>query len=199
LDVLDVIARYPNLCNYIDIPLQHISDRILQSMRRGVTGDEMSRLLDTIRERIPGVAIRTTFITGYPGETEKEYRELQRFIEKSRFDRMGVFTYSAEEDTAASALKDSVYQSVKLRRAEELMALQEGISLQLNQKKTGSVVKVIIDRVEGDFYIARTEFDSPEVDNEVLISKGKRILEPGAFYDVRITKAESFDLYAELI
>ena len=199
LRVLDVINSHPNLCKYIDIPLQHISDRILGSMRRGITADETKKLVDTIRDRIPGVAIRTTFIVGYPGETSKEFNSLRSFIEQSRFDRMGVFTYSAEEDTHAFGLKDSVSQRVKLQRAEELMALQEEISLSINSRKVSSVMKVVIDRREGDFYIARTEFDSPEVDNEVLILKKGTELPVGSFQQVRITKAESFDLYAELI
>lgn len=199
LDTLDVINTYPNICKYIDIPLQHISDRILGSMRRGITANETRRLIDTIRNRIPGVAIRTTFITGYPGETAAEYKALRAFIEHARFDRLGVFTYSAEEDTLAFGLKDSVSQRVKLQRAEELMSLQEGISQSINSNKIGSTVKVILDRLEGEYFVARTEFDSPEVDNEVLIPRRGSKLKPGSFHNVIITKAESFDLYAELV
>ncbi len=199
LDVLNVINRNPNICRYIDIPLQHISNRILKSMRRGITADETKQLVDTIRKIVPGVALRTTFIVGYPGETARDFHELKEFIRESEFERMGVFTYSAEEDTHAFGLKDSVSQRVKLQRAEELMSLQEGISLAANRKKSGSEMKVLIDRCEGDYYIARSEFDSPEVDNEVLIKKTGVGLETGSFYNVRITQAESFDLYAELI
>jgi ribosomal protein S12 methylthiotransferase len=197
-DLLDVIRNNPKICRYIDIPLQHISDRILGSMRRGITAEDTKRLIDTIRNKIPGVSIRTTFIVGYPGETTREFNELRKFIETVRFDRMGVFTYSPEEDTHSYGLKDNVSMNVKLRRAEELMTLQEGISLSLNSNKVGEVMKVIVDRAEGDYFIARSEFDSPEVDNEVLINSKSKSLETGTFCNVRITKAESFDLYAEL-
>jgi len=197
-DLLDVIRNNPKICRYIDIPLQHISDRILGSMRRGITAEDTKRLIDTIRNKIPGVSIRTTFIVGYPGETSREFNELRKFIETARFDRMGVFTYSPEEDTHAYGLKDNVSMNVKLRRAEELMTLQEEISLSLNSNKVGEVMKVIVDRAEGDYFIARSEFDSPEVDNEVLINSKSKSLETGTFCNVRITKAESFDLYAEL-
>ncbi len=197
-DLLDVIRNNPKICRYIDIPLQHISDRILGSMRRGITAEDTKRLIDTIRNKIPGVSIRTTFIVGYPGETSREFNELRKFIETARFDRMGVFTYSPEEDTHAFGLKDNVSMNVKLRRAEELMTLQEEISLSLNSNKVGEVMKVIVDRAEGDYFIARSEFDSPEVDNEVLINSKSKSLETGTFCNVRITKAESFDLYAEL-
>ena len=198
VELLEVVRSHDNICNYIDIPLQHISDRILTSMHRGMDGTSTRKLVDTIRQTIPGVAIRTTLIAGYPGETEKEFRELRSFIEDYRFDRLGVFSYSHEEDTGAFQLRDSVTEKRKTERVEELMAVQEGISLSLNQTKVGQTMKVMIDRTEGDFYIARTEFDSPEVDNEVLILAQDKILVPGEFCNVEITRAESFDLYAEL-
>ncbi len=197
-ELLDVVRSHPNICNYIDIPLQHISDRILKSMRRGMDGTSTRKLVDTIRMAIPGVAIRTTLIAGYPGETEKEFRELRSFIEDSRFDRLGVFSYSHEEDTGAFMLEDSVSERRKKDRVGELMSIQEGISLSLNNEKVGQQMRVMIDRLEGGFYIARSEFDSPEVDNEVLVPKTDIALVPGTFSSVKITRAESFDLYAEL-
>jgi ribosomal protein S12 methylthiotransferase len=197
-ELLKVIETHSNICNYIDIPLQHISDRILKSMRRGLDGAKTRKLVDSVRTAIPGVAIRTTFITGYPGETRKEFEELRNFIEETRFDRLGVFTYSHEEDTAAFQLKDTVSAKLKQQRAEELMAIQEEISLALNRDKVGNTMKILVDRMEGDYYIGRTEYDSPEVDNEVLIPVSDSRLETGAFYNVKITKAESFDLIAEL-
>ncbi len=198
-ELLEVVRSHVNICNYIDIPLQHISDRILKSMHRGMDSKSTRKLVDTIRLAIPGVAIRTTFISGYPGETQKEFVELRNFIEDTRFDRLGVFTYSHEEDTGAYKHKDSVSAKVKTERVGELMSLQEGISLSLNQEKVGTTMKVLIDRSEGDFYIARSAHDSPEVDNEVLICRGEdNSLVPGIFCNVKITRAESFDLFAEL-
>ncbi len=197
-ELLDVVRSHHNICNYIDMPLQHISDRILKSMHRGMDGTTTRKLVEKIRKTIPGVALRTTLITGYPGETEKEFRELRGFIEEYRFDRLGVFSYSHEENTSAFTLKDSVPAKRKMERVGELMEVQEGISLSINQQKTGQTLKVLIDRKEGDYYVARTEHDSPEVDNEVLISSGGKKLVPGLFYNVNITRAESFDLYAEL-
>jgi ribosomal protein S12 methylthiotransferase len=198
VDLLEVVRSHSNICNYIDIPLQHISDRILKSMRRGMDGKSTRKLVDTIRQNIPGVALRTTLIAGYPGETEKEFRELMSFIEEYRFDRLGVFSYSHEEDTSAFSLKDSVPEKLKRERVDELMAVQEEISLTRNTEKIGTTMKVLVDNVEENYYVARSEFDSPEVDNEVLILKQDKILIPGTFYDVTITRAESFDLYAEL-
>jgi ribosomal protein S12 methylthiotransferase len=197
--LLEVIRSHENICNYVDMPLQHISDRILKSMRRGTDGAKTRRLIEKVRKAIPGVAFRTTFIVGYPGETKQEFEELKAFVREARFDRMGVFTYSHEEDTAAFKLKDSVTESVKNRRAEELMAIQEEISLQLNSSRVGQSMKVLVDRKEGDFFIARSEFDSPEVDNEILIPSGRRKILPGTFRNVKITRAESFDLYADLL
>lgn len=198
LELTEVIRSHENICSYIDMPLQHISDRILKSMHRGMDGTSTRKLIETIRKSIPGVAIRTTLIAGYPGETEKEFKELLGFIEEYRFDRLGVFSYSHEEDTAAFEHKDSVTEKRKQERVGELMSVQEQISLSLNQEKVGQTMKVLIDRLEGDFYVARSEHDSPEVDNEVLIDKGNKILVPGSFSAVKIIRAESFDLYAEL-
>jgi ribosomal protein S12 methylthiotransferase len=197
LEVLKVINNHSNICKYIDIPLQHISSRILRSMKRGMDTEKTLRLLETIREKIPGVAIRTTFIVGYPGETEKEFGQLREFVERSRFDRMGVFTYSHEEDTPAFRLKDDIPASVKQERSEELMSVQEEISLKLNQDKVGRIIKVIIDRKEGEYFVGRSESDAPEIDNEVLISAGVKDPEIGHFYDIRITSASHFDLFGQ--
>lgn len=199
MELLEVIKSHENICKYIDIPLQHISNRILKSMKRGMNENSTRKLIEKIRTTIPDVAIRTTFISGYPGETEEEFRELYNFIETSRFDRLGVFPYSHEEGTQSFKIKDSVSSAKKQKRVEAIMALQESISLSLNQKKLGSVLKVVIDRIEGDYFIGRTANDSPEVDNEVLIVKNGINLITGNFYNVKILKAESFDLFAELI
>jgi len=198
LELADVMRSHDNICSYIDIPLQHISDRILKSMHRGIDGAGTRKLVETLRQIVPGVALRTTLIAGYPGETENEFRELKKFIAEYRFDRLGVFPYSHEEDTGAFRLKDSVSRKHKMERVAGLMSLQEGISQSLNQARVGKMMSVLVDRREGDFFIARTEFDSPEVDNEVLIRADGLNLAPGSFYQVRITRAESFDLYAEL-
>jgi ribosomal protein S12 methylthiotransferase len=193
-DLLDLMRERENICNYIDIPLQHVSDKILKSMRRGVNGADTRKLIADIRKRLPQAAIRTAFIVGYPGETEKEFDELKQFMEEMKFDRMGVFTYSHEEDTHAFSLKDSVLQEVKNARAAELMTLQQEISANLNNVKIGQTLNVLIDRKEGNYYIGRTEFDSPEVDNEVLIEDHEN-LQIGTFYSVLITAAEDFDLH----
>lgn len=196
--LLDVIKTHPNICSYIDMPLQHISDRILKSMRRGMDSKTTRQLIEKIRNTLPGVSIRTTMIAGYPGETRAEYLELRNFIEESRFERLGVFEYSEEEGTASAKLKDSVPPATKRRRTEELMAIQEQISSALNRNKVGQSLKVVIDRLEDDHYIGRTEFDSPEVDNEVLIPAAEHELITGNFYNVRVTGSDSFDLYATL-
>jgi ribosomal protein S12 methylthiotransferase len=195
--LLDVMSSRPDVCNYVDIPLQHISDRILKSMRRGVDKKGTTKLMDEFRKQLPGAAVRTAFIVGYPGETEEEFEELKTFVRDTKFDRVGVFTYSHEEDTNAFGLVDDVPAEIKQQRAAEIMEIQEGISQQLNQLKIGKSFNVLIDRTEGDFYIARTEFDSPEVDNEVLI-KDTTKLKIGEFYNVKITGADAFDLYAEV-
>ena len=199
MDVLDVMREQKNICNYLDIPLQHISDKLLQSMRRGNTKAKTIELIDTIREKVPGIAIRTTMIAGYPGETEKEHDELLEFIEQMKFDRLGVFTYSHEENTHAYNLIDDVPEEVKKTRVDAIMDLQQGISLEINKKKTRKVFKVLIDRKEGNYFIGRTEFDSPEVDNEVLIDATKYYLPIGKFANIKITNVTEFDLYGEVI
>jgi ribosomal protein S12 methylthiotransferase len=198
-ELLQVIKAHPNVCKYIDIPIQHISDRILDSMNRGLSGVQTRKLLETIRSVLPGAAIRTTIIAGYPGETDHEFSELYEFIRQFRFDRLGVFTYSHEENTPAYKLKNDIPQKVKSQRASELMHLQESISLDLNKRKVGKTFKVLIDGKEDRFYVGRTEFDSPEVDHEVLIPVEKKQLKTGCFYDVAISGAESFDLFGEVL
>ncbi|MDO9511962.1 MAG: 30S ribosomal protein S12 methylthiotransferase RimO [Bacteroidales bacterium] len=197
-DLLPLMAERSNICNYIDIPLQHISDRILKSMRRGVSKKGTIDLVNKFRQYMPDAAIRTTFISGYPGESLAEFEELKQFIIESRFDRLGVFTYSHEEDTHAFELKDDISQRSKKARAKSIMQLQANISEELNQNKVGKVFKVIIDRLEGGYFIGRTEYDSPEVDNEVLIPE-KFQLKAGEFYKVKIVSAEAFDLIGEVV
>ncbi len=194
-DVLDVMAERPNICNYLDIPLQHGADAVLKLMRRGIDREKTERLLDKIRSKVPGVGIRTTMIVGHPGETEREFDELMRFVEKSRFDRMGVFTYSHEEGTHAFSLKDDVPGKTKQKRLQQLMELQEGISREINEQKTGKTFKVLIDRMESGYFIGRTEHDSPEVDNEVLIAAKDHYLRIGDFARIKIHDATEFDLY----
>ncbi len=196
-DLLEVIALRPDVCKYIDIPLQHINSRILKSMHRGVTGDETRELIREFRDRLPDSAIRTAFIVGYPGETEDEFAELKEFVRESRFDRVGVFTYSHEEDTRAFDLIDDIPEELKHERAAELMEIQQEISRQLNQLKVGKEFNILIDRLEGEYYIGRTEFDSPEIDNEVLIKSGLN-LKIGDFCRVKINEADSFDLYGTI-
>jgi ribosomal protein S12 methylthiotransferase len=197
-DVLELINSHPKICKYLDIPLQHISNSILKSMHRGHTGEQTRQLLDSIRKKVPGIAIRTTMIVGYPGETEENFNELLEFVKESRFERLGVFTYSHEEDTLAFGLEDNVPDEVKQERAAILMDLQQNISMELNQAKVGLTYKVIIDREESEFYVGRSEFDSPEVDNEIIIRLEKP-LEIGGFAKVKIIEAEAFDLMAELV
>ncbi len=195
-DVLDVMREKSNICKYLDMPLQHVSDAMLQSMRRGTTKAKTLQLVERIREKVPGIALRTTLITGYPGETEADHEEMLRWVEDTRFDRLGVFTYSHEENTHAYSLNDNVPDEVKQTRAEAVMEIQQGISAQLNQDKVGNTYNVLIDRKEGDFFIGRTEFDSPEVDNEVLVkANNSTYLRIGDFAQVKIEKAEEFDLY----
>lgn len=196
-DAIEVMRQYHNICNYIDIPLQHINSRILTSMQRGIDRQGTIDLLNRFREMMPDVAIRTTFIAGYPTETEEEFEELKAFVKEARFDRMGVFPYSPEEGTAAEQIGDDVPQEEKERRVSELMAIQEQISLEKNEAKVGRTYKVIIDRREDDYYIGRTEYDSPEVDDEVLIPAIKT-LEIGQFYQVTVTSALENDLYGVL-
>ncbi|MCK4678659.1 MAG: radical SAM protein, partial [Bacteroidales bacterium] len=196
LDLLEVIANNEKVCNYIDIPVQHISNSILASMKRNITSTQTYNLLDKIRDKLPDAAIRTTLIAGYPGESEKNFRELKDFIRTFRFDRLGIFTYSHEEDTPAFNLKNNIPEEVKQQRAAEIMEIQEKISLEKNRDKIGKIYKVIIDRNEGDYYVGRTQYDSPEVDNEVLIpTSADKTVKVGKFYQVHITDAESFDLF----
>ncbi len=199
MDVLDVMNERKNICNYLDMPLQHISDNMLKSMRRGTTKQKTIDLVNKIRDKVPGIALRTTLIAGYPGETESDFEEMKNWVEESRFDRLGIFTYSHEENTHAYKLIDDVDEAVKQERAEAIMEIQQGISFELNQQKIGKEVKVLVDKKEGDFYLARTEFDSPEVDNEVLISAKDTYLRVGDFANVKITGAEDYDLYAKVI
>ncbi len=196
LEVLVLMRQEPKICNYIDIPLQHISDPILKSMRRGTTQEKTNALIREFRERVPGMAIRTTLIVGYPGETQEDFDLLKQWVKDTKFDRLGCFTYSHEENTHAFNLVDDVPEAVKMERANEIMALQSDISWALNQEKIGKEYRVVIDRKEGEYYVGRTEFDSPDVDNEVLIAAQNGYLRQGDFYRVRITDAEDFDLYA---
>lgn len=195
-NVLDVIRKSKKVCSYLDIPLQHINSRILKSMRRNMDSGQTHNLVKTIREKVPGIALRTTLITGYPGETEEEFEELKAFVKECRFERLGVFPYSHEENTPAYRLNDDVPQEIKEQRMEELMGIQQQISLENNQSLIGKTLKVIIDREEGDYFIGRSEFDSPEVDNEIIVAKNKD-LRMGEFYKVKITRADFFDIYAE--
>ncbi|MBW3544232.1 MAG: 30S ribosomal protein S12 methylthiotransferase RimO [Bacteroidetes bacterium] len=197
LDVLDVMRERPNICNYLDIPLQHGSSDVLKLMRRGTTRQKQEELIHTIRDKVPGIAIRTTFIAGHPGEGEAEFEEMLSFAERMRFERLGVFTYSHEESTHAYSMEDSLPDEVKQQRADELMELQEGISSELNRQKIGQTLKVLIDKKESGFYVGRTEHDSPEVDNEVLIDASKHYLRVGDFANITITEAAEFDLYGE--
>jgi len=197
MDVLDLMKREPKICNYIDIPLQHISDDILKSMKRGTTKEKTTKLLQEFRERVPGMAIRTTLIVGYPGETQEDFEILRDWVQEMKFERLGCFTYSHEENTGAFSLVDDVPQEVKQARAAEIMDLQSQISWDLNQEKIGQTFKCVIDRKEGQYFIGRTEFDSPDVDNEVLVDASKFYLKTGDFVNLKITDATEFDLYAE--
>ena len=194
-DVLDIIRDNDKVCNYIDIPLQHINDDILQSMRRGTSHEKTITLLKDFRRKVPDIAIRTTLIVGYPGETEEKFQELKRWVRDTKFDRLGVFTYSHEENTSAFNLVDDVPEKIKKMRLEEIMDLQTVISWELNQKKIGKTYKVLFDRKEGDYFIGRTEFDSPDVDNEVLVKAKDTYVRIGDFAHVIIEKADHFDLY----
>ena len=198
-DVLEVIKNNPKVCTYMDIPLQHISDNLLKSMRRGTTMEKTKNLLKKFRKDVPGISIRTSLIVGYPGETEKEFQELLDFVQESKFDRLGVFTYSHEENTHAHKLEDNVSEELKHQRAEEVMDLQSSISYEMNQQRIGETYKVLFDRKEGDYFIGRTEFDSPDVDNEVIVYAKEFYVRIGDFADVKITKADHYDLYGEVV
>ena len=199
-DLLDVMREKPNVCKYLDIALQHISDNMLNRMHRHVSKQETIDLLKTIRERVPGIHIRTTLMVGFPGETQEDFHELLEFVRTQRFERMGAFAYSEEEGTySANNYEDDVPAEVKQRRLDKLMILQQEISAEVEAEKVGKILKVIIDRKEGDYYIGRTEFCSPEVDPEVLIKAGEKRLRVGCFYNVKITQSEEFDLYGEVV
>ena len=199
MDVLEVMNTEPKVCNYLDIPLQHISDHILKSMRRGTTKAKTTELIKEFRAQVPKMAIRTTLIVGYPGETEEDFQTLKQWVKQMRFERLGCFTYSHEENTHAYNLNDDVPDEIKQERANEIMEIQAQISWELNQQKIGSTCKVIIDRKEGNYFIGRTESDSPDVDNEVLIDATQVYLKTGEFVDVVINDAADFDLYAEVV
>ncbi|MVM40109.1 30S ribosomal protein S12 methylthiotransferase RimO [Spirosoma sp. HMF3257] len=198
LEVLDVMRDRPNVCNYLDMPLQTGSTELLKLMRRGITREKTEDLIHTIRDRVPGITLRTTLIVGHPGETEAMFGETYEFVERMRFDRMGVFTYSHEDDTHSFTMPDDIPAEIKQERADELMELQQGISQELNQQKVGQTYKVLFDRKEGGYFIGRTEADSPEVDNEVLVP-ATQYVRLGDFANVRINRAEDFDLYGEVI
>ncbi len=199
MEVLNVMKEEPKVCNYIDIPLQHISDPILKSMRRGTTKAKTTKLLEEFREAVPEMAIRTTLIVGYPGETQEDFETLRAWVKEMRFERLGCFTYSHEENTHAFNLEDDVPEEIKIERANEIMEIQSQISWELNQQKIGQEFRIIVDRKEGNYFVGRTEFDSPDVDNEVLINASKYYLKTGDFATVKINEAEDFDLYGEVI
>ena len=198
-DVLDVIRDNDKVCNYIDIPLQHINDEILKSMKRGTSHQKINDLLKAFREKVPNMAIRTSLIVGYPGETEERFQELKQWVQDTKFDRLGVFTYSHEENTSAHVLEDDISDEVKKARQEEIMDLQTHISWELNQEKIGKTFKVLFDRKEGDYFIGRTEFDSPDVDNEVLVKATDTYIRMGDFANVLIEKTDHFDLYGVVV
>ncbi|MGF6847674.1 ribosomal protein S12 methylthiotransferase [Chitinophaga sp. W3I9] len=198
MEILDVMNEFPNICKYIDMPLQHASNAMLKAMKRQITREEIEQLVHDIRAKVPGICLRTTLIAGFPGETEADVEELKGFLERMRFDRVGVFTYSHEEGTSAYELEDNIPAEEKESRAQEIMEVQQEISLEKNQEKIGKIFKVVVDKKEAGRYLARTEFDSVEVDNEVIIDTTKR-LKPGDFVEVRITKAFDYDLEGELV
>lgn len=199
MDILDVMNERSNICNYLDMPLQHITDSMLKSMRRGTTKQKTIDLVNQIRDKVPNIAMRTTLICGYPGETEHDFEEMKNWVEETKFDRLGCFTYSHEEKTHAYDLIDDVPQEVKEQRVEDIMEIQQGISFDLNQQKVGQTYKVLIDKKEGEYFVGRTEFDSPEVDNEVLIEAKDNYATPGSFVNATINRAEDFDLYGTIV
>ncbi|GEO05704.1 ribosomal protein S12 methylthiotransferase RimO [Adhaeribacter aerolatus] len=199
MDALKVMAERENICKYLDMPLQHISDNMLKTMRRGISKRRTIELVDNIRQQVPDIALRTTLIAGHPGETQQDFEELYDFVEQTRFDRLGIFTYSHEESTHAFTLPDDVPAEVKQERADAIMELQQGISLELNEARVGHTYKVLFDRKESGYYVGRTQYDSPEVDNEVLVPAKNAYLRIGDFANVRITDSTDFDLYGEVI
>lgn len=199
IEILDVMNERDNICKYLDMPLQHISDDMLKSMRRGITKQKTIDLVNQIRDKVPGIAMRTTLITGYPGETQQDFEEMAEWVEETRFDRLGCFTYSHEEKTHAHSLIDDVPEEVKQERVDAIMEIQQGISFEINQEKIGNTYKVLIDKKDGDYFVGRTEFDSPEVDNEVLIDASRHYATAGNFVNVKIDNAEDFDLYGQIV
>lgn len=199
LDVIDAMKGNDKICKYLDIPLQHISDNMLKAMRRGISKRAIEDLIDKIRQKIPEITLRTTMLVGHPGESQKDFEELLEFIEKTKFSRLGVFTYSHEENTHAFGMNDDISQKIKEQRAEELMEVQQNISFAENQKKEGKTFKVLFDKIEGEYFVGRTEADSPEVDNEVLVPVKNNYARIGDFAQVKITKADFFDLYGEIV
>jgi ribosomal protein S12 methylthiotransferase len=199
MEILDVMNERDNICKYLDMPLQHISDNMLKSMRRGITKQKTIDIVNQIRDKVPGIAMRTTLITGYPGETQQDFEEMAQWVEDTRFDRLGCFTYSHEEKTHAHSLIDDVPEEVKQERADAIMEIQQGISFDKNQEKIGGTFKVLIDKKDGDFFVGRTQYDSPEVDNEVLIDASTNYATVGSFVNVKIDKAEDFDLYGQIV
>src|ERR1700760_322044 len=199
MEILDVMNERENICKYMDMPLQHITDNMLKSMRRGITKQKTIDVVNEIRDKVPGIAMRTTLITGYPGEKEHDFEEMQQWVEETKFDRLGCFTYSHEEKTHAHSLVDDVPDEVKQERADAIMEIQQGISFEKNQKKIGQPYKVLIEKKDGNYFVGRTEFDSPEVDNEVLIDASKHYATVGSFVNVKIDSAEDFDLYGQIV
>jgi len=199
MDILDAMNERSNICNYLDMPLQHITDSMLTSMRRGTTKQKQIDLVNKIRDKVPDIALRTTLICGYPGETEQDFQEMLEWVEDTRFDRLGCFTYSHEEKTHAHSLEDNVPEEVKADRVEQIMEVQQGISYEINQTKIGGTYKVLVDKLGGDYFVGRTEYDSPEVDNEVLLDAKINYARVGDFVNVKIDRAEDFDLYGTII
>ncbi len=199
MDILDVMNERSNICNYLDMPLQHITDDMLKSMRRGTTKQKTIDLVNSIRDKVPTIALRTTLICGYPGETEHDFEEMKNWVTETRFDRLGCFTYSHEEKTHAHLLNDNITEEVKQQRVDAIMDIQQGISYEKNQQKIGNTYKVLVDKKDGDYFIGRTEFDSPEVDNEVLIDAHVDYANLGNFVNVKIDRAEDFDLYGNIV
>ena len=199
MDILDAMNERSNICNYLDMPLQHITDTMLSSMRRGITKQKTIDLVNKIRDKVPNIALRTTLICGYPGETESDFEEMKNWVAESKFDRLGCFTYSHEEKTHAHVLIDDVPEEVKQQRVEAIMDIQQNISFDINQNKIGNTYKVLVDKLDGDYFIGRTEFDSPEVDNEVLIDAKLDYATPGTFVNVQVDRAEDFDLYGRIV
>jgi ribosomal protein S12 methylthiotransferase len=199
MEILDVMNERENICKYLDMPLQHITDNMLKSMRRGITKQKTIDIVNEIRDKVPGIAMRTTLITGYPGETQQDFEEMAQWVEDTKFDRLGCFTYSHEEKTHAHSLVDDVPEEVKQERADAIMEIQQGISFDKNQEKIGNTYKVLIDKKDAGYFVGRTEFDSPEVDNEVLIDASVDYATVGSFVNVQIDSAEDFDLYGRIV